>query len=398
MIVNRADSVDAYKDLPGICAILGAVWISNIAYWGFNQYIIQKGLAAKNLEEAKKGLLFAGMLKILIPIIVVLPGICAFVMANYPEAIPGLQEGYYTTHGTINVADDAYPWLVRNFAPVGIKGLSFAALTAAIISSLASMFNSTSTIFTMDIYKQYINKSSSERGLVKVGRITSLVALVIALIAVKPLLGGLDQAFQYIQEYSGFVYPGICVVFGLGLLWKRASGKAAVWTAIATLPLGIIFKIAFPEMPFLFRMGYVFMCLILIFVSLTYCDKSATISSEKNTTFIKGKDAKKMLLSSAVIGTLAIICLVLAIIQKVLYVKGGSSIILYLDDIGFETLFFTAAFLSTIALVLYSNATDAKQDSKAVEIDLSLFKTSRSFNIGAIAIVLILVILYTVFW
>lgn len=139
--------------------------------------------------------------------------------------------------GNINVADDAYPWLIRNFTPTGIKGLSFAALTAAIISSLASMFNSTSTLFTMDIYKKYINKSASDKQLVNTGRIVAVSALVIALVAVKPLLGGLDQAFQYIQEYSGFIYPGIITVFGLGLLWKRASSTAAVWTAILTIPM-----------------------------------------------------------------------------------------------------------------------------------------------------------------
>src|SRR5574344_2589306 len=117
------------------------------------------------------------------------------------------------------------------------------------------MLNSTSTLFTMDIYKKYIKKDADDKNLVRTGRLTSLVALIIAAVAVRPLLGGLDQAFQYIQEYSGFIFPGICVVFGLGLLWKRASGRAAVWTSIATIPLGVLFKVACPDMPFLFRMG-----------------------------------------------------------------------------------------------------------------------------------------------
>ncbi|NLD21996.1 MAG: sodium/solute symporter, partial [Bacteroidales bacterium] len=224
LVIQRSHGESAFANVPGITAVVGAVWITNLGYWGFNQYIIQKGLAAKSVGEAQKGLIFAGFLKILIPFIVVLPGICAYYISLHPEIFAHL-------NGSINVADDAYPWLVRNCTPVGVKGLTFAALSAAIISSLASMFNSTSTLFTMDIYKKYINKEAGDKKLVKVGRITSLTALVIAAVAVQPLLGNLDQAFQYIQEYSGFIYPGIVIVFGLGLLWKRASAKAAVWTA-----------------------------------------------------------------------------------------------------------------------------------------------------------------------
>ena len=151
--------------------------------------------------------------------------------------------------------------------------MSFAALAAAIISSLASMFNSTSTLFTMDIYKKYINKDAKDKALVSVGRLVAVGALIIALIAVEPLLGGLDQAFQYIQEYSGFIYPGIIVVFGLGLLWKRASSTAAVWTAILTIPMGILFKIMLPNVAFQFRAGYIFILLFVFFVVVSYFDK-----------------------------------------------------------------------------------------------------------------------------
>ncbi|HHX31038.1 MAG TPA: sodium/solute symporter, partial [Bacteroidales bacterium] len=274
MIVDKSKSAAAFKDLPGLAAIVGGVWLTNIGYWGFNQYIIQKGLAAKSTKEAQKGLVFAAFLKILIPFIVVIPGVTAYVMYNFPQDIPGLQQGYFDLAGNINVSDDAYPWLIRNFAPAGIKGISFAALAAAIISSLASMLNSTSTIFTMDVYKQHIRKNATNKQLVRVGRITSLLALIIALIAVEPLLGGLDQAFQYIQEYSGFIYPGIIVVFGLGLLWKRASAKAAIWTSILTIPMGVLFKVALPDMPFQFRMGYIFIILFVIFVTIAYVDKN----------------------------------------------------------------------------------------------------------------------------
>ena len=211
---------DPFFDIPGITVIIGALWLTNLGYWGFNQYIIQKGLAAKSLAEAKKGMIFAAFLKILIPFIVCIPGVCAFYIVNYQ---PELMQ---TLTGSIERSDDAYPFLIRNFTPTVVKGLSFAALAAAVISSLASMFNSTSTIFTMDIYKKFINKTASERKLVSVGRLTSLASLILALIAVYPIMGGADQAFQVIQEYSGFVYPGIVVIFGLGLLWKRASGTS----------------------------------------------------------------------------------------------------------------------------------------------------------------------------
>ena len=212
MIIDEKLNPAVFKDLPGMAVILGAMWLTNFGYWGFNQYIIQKGLAAKNLAEAKKGLIFAGYLKILIPIIVIVPGITAYVLFNHPD----MQHTLSGLHGTIERADDAYPWLLRNFAPNGIRGLAFAALVAAVVSSLASMLNSTSTIFTLDIYKELINKNSTERQLVKVGRLTALAALFIAMFAAKPLLGGLDQAFQYIQEYTGFIYPGVVVV---KLLW-----------------------------------------------------------------------------------------------------------------------------------------------------------------------------------
>ena len=268
LVIQESHNVNAFENVPGIAAVVGGVWLTNLGYWGFNQYIIQKGLAAKSIDEAKKGLVFAGFLKILIPFIVVLPGICAYYIMQDPQAFSSIHLA-----GSINRADDAYPWLIRNFTPTGIKGLSFAALAAAIISSLASMFNSTSTLFTMDIYKKYINKDAKDKTLVSVGRMVAVGALLIALVAVEPLLGGLDQAFQYIQEYSGFIYPGIIVVFGLGLLWKRASSTAAVWTAILTIPMGILFKILLPNVAFQFRAGYIFIILFTFFVTVTYLDK-----------------------------------------------------------------------------------------------------------------------------
>ena len=179
-------------------------------YWGFNQYIIQRTLAAKSLKEGQKGIVFAAFLKLIIPVIVVLPGIIAYVMNLDPETGTlnmGLlnSEGFLGTAG--NVANDnAAPWLIKNFIPVGLKGLILAALAAAIVSSLASMINSTSTIFTMDIYKSMFNKNANDKQMVKVGRLTGLVALIIAML-IAPQLGSLGQVFQFIQEYTGVVSP-----------------------------------------------------------------------------------------------------------------------------------------------------------------------------------------------
>ena len=389
LVVNRNPEIaeitkDPYFDIPGIVVIVGALWLTNLGYWGFNQYIIQKGLAAKSIDEAKKGLIFAGFLKILIPFIVVLPGICAYYMSQNADQFGHLQ-------GSINVSDDAYPWLIRNFTPTGIKGLSFAALTAAIISSLASMFNSTSTLFTMDIYKKYINKGASDKVLVNVGRVVAVSALIIAAIAVKPLLGGLDQAFQYIQEYSGFIYPGIITVFGLGLLWKRASSTAAVWTAIITIPMGVLFKIFLPDVAFQFRAGYIFIILVTFFIIVSYFDKKY-VSVERPSQ----EDQKSMLLWAKILGGAGAVMIIVAII--VVAMGQSTELTTYLNDIGFQAFIFFGVLVGCNAVWLYSNSKDKKADAKALPIDLGLFSTTRGYTYGAIGICVITMILYIVLW
>lgn len=370
---------DPYFSIPGIAVIVGALWLTNLGYWGFNQYIIQKGLAAKSLDEAKKGMIFAAFLKILIPFIVCIPGVCAFyIKTQQPELFSQLAGG-------ISISDDAYPFLIRNFTPVFVKGLSFAALAAAVISSLASMFNSTSTIFTMDIYKQYIKKDASEKSLVNVGRITSICALIIALVAVYPIMGGADQAFQIIQEYSGFVYPGVVVIFGLGLLWKRASGPAAVVAAIGTFFFSILFKFTMPNVPFLLRMGYVFIALIAIFVPMSLLNKNGTIEAEK----LDQKTIDSQLKWSKIL-------YIAAAVSFAIFVWGVCSPVL--RSWGFEAMLFFAAILGVLGLYLQSNAKDKVQNAKAVGIDLELFRTDKAFNIGAIGVIVILVILYVALW
>jgi len=246
MILSRSNP--NFDKLPGIGVLIGGMWIANLFYWGCNQYITQRALASKNLKEAQRGLAFAGYLKLLTPLIVVVPGIAA-----------------YALHADIVKPDAAYPWLLNTFVPAGLKGIAFAALIAAIVSSLSSMVNSTATIFSMDIYKQLIKKDASESQLVLTGRITSAAALVIAVL-VAPQLQSLSQAFQYIQEYTGFVSPGILAIFMTGLFWKRATTNAALSAAILTIPLSAGFKYLLPNLAFLDRMGLIFLILLGVMV------------------------------------------------------------------------------------------------------------------------------------
>ena len=387
LVIQESHNADAFANVPGIAAVVGGVWLTNLGYWGFNQYIIQKGLAAKNIEEAKKGLIFAGFLKILIPFIVVLPGICAcYIFKHHPELIDQMNLG-----GAIDKSDDAYPWLIRNFTPTGIKGLSFAALAAAIISSLASMFNSTSTLFTMDIYKKYINKEAGDKKLVNVGRLTSICALLIALVATQPLLGSLDQAFQYIQEYSGFIYPGIITVFGLGLLWKRASATAAVWTAIITIPLGVIFKLALGEVPFQLRAGYIFIIIVSFFVLVSLLDKKFVHCDEP-----AKADKQTMEKWAKILGGAGVAFIIIALI--VVAMGDSTPTTAYLNDIGFQAFIFFGVLVGCNAVWLWSNAHSDKQDPKALPINLSLFHTDKSYTWGAFGIGVITLILYAALW
>lgn len=305
------ESNPEFMNLPGIWVLIGGMWVANLYYWGFNQYIIQRTLAAKSLKEAQKGIVMAAFLKLLIPFIVVVPGIAAYVMVNDPEIMARLGELGQANIPGPGESDKAYPWLLQ-LLPVGLKGIAFAALAAAIVSSLASMLNSTSTIFTMDIYKQYINKNANDKTTVTVGRISAGVALIIACI-MAPLLGGIDQAFQFIQEYTGIVSPGILGVFLLGLFWKKTTNKGAIVGALLSIPIAAGFKL-FPQIPFMNQMGLTCIFTMIIIAVVSYIDA-------------KGED-----------------------------------------------------------------------NPKGIIITKNLFKTSPTFNIGAFAICIILVVLYGLFW
>ncbi len=243
-----------YKDLPGLSVLLGGLWIAHFAYWGINQYITQRALAASSIHEARKGIIFAATLKLILPLIVVVPGIAAI------KLVPDLQ-----------AADQAYPELMK-LLPSGFLGLTFAALVAAIVSSLSSMTNSISTIFTMDLYRTIIHPGSSEKHLVLIGRIVMLVSLGIAIVVARPLLGQFSQAFQYIQEFTGFFSPGILVIFLLGFFWNKATSLSAIIAAVSSVMCSIIFKLLLPFIPFLDRMALVFGVSLALAVLVTYIE------------------------------------------------------------------------------------------------------------------------------
>lgn len=273
---------DAWWDLPGLAVLIGGMWVANLYYWGFNQYIIQRTLAAKSLKESQKGIVLAGFLKLLIPLIVVIPGIIAFVLNTGPGGAISSEftDPSFLAEGGRVINDNAAPWLIKQFVPVGLKGLVLAALAAAIVSSIASMLNSTATIFTMDIYKPYFHKDSSEKNLVRVGRISATLALIVAVI-LAPQLKNLGQVFQYIQEYTGVVSPGILAVFILGLFWRKTTNRAAVWGVLASIPIAMYFKIApngwadssfFLELPFMHQMFITWILTMVIMVIISYIE------------------------------------------------------------------------------------------------------------------------------
>lgn len=240
----------SYKDLPGISVIIGGLWVANLYYWGCNQYIIQRALAAKSVKEAQKGMIFAGFIKLFIPLLVVIPGIAAFAL-----------------EAPLGKSDEAYPWLISNLLPSGIKGIAIAALTAAIVSSLASMMNSISTIFTMDIYQPYLRPKAGQNELVRTGRWASFISLLIGVI-IAPMLSGLDQAFQYIQEFTGFISPGALSIFLAGFFYKKATANGALLSALGSFVFSLLMKYIFPELPWMDRMGIVFLlCCSLIWLS-----------------------------------------------------------------------------------------------------------------------------------
>jgi len=325
MILKRDNP--SFIDLPGLTVIIGGMWIANLNYWGCNQYITQRALGA-DLKTARGGILFAAFLKLLMPVIVVLPGIAAYVL---------YKEGHFhqemMANGELN-PDRAYPVLL-NLLPTGFKGLSFAALTAAVVASLAGKANSISTIFTLDIYRKIFNKTASEVKLVQVGRIAVFVALFLAFFIAPNL--GIDKkgGFQFIQEYTGFVSPGIFAMFVLGFFWKKTTSNAALFATVGGFIISVLFKLlpGWTDLHFLASSGF-------------------SVMNDKHIYEIP-----------------------------------------FLDRMGFT---FLICILGMWIISLLENSKE--EEAKGLEIDLKLFKLNPGFMVGSIIVVGILVALYTLYW
>lgn len=266
MIFRKGDPY--YKELPGLSVLIGGMLVNNLAYWGCNQYIVQRALGA-DLDTARKGILFAAFLKLLVPVIAVLPGITMYVLHQ-----EGLFQQEMSDAGVIK-PDHAYP-ILMNLLPAGVKGIAFAALTAAIVASLAGKANSIATIFSLDIYRKFFNKDVPEKKLVRVGRWAVLVSMVAAAL-VAPALRSLDQAYQFIQEYVGFVSPGVLAIFLLGFFWKRTTAQAAMAGALLTIPVSTVLKFLpvwtsgwFPDYPFLDRMTITFVTVAVVMLLISW--------------------------------------------------------------------------------------------------------------------------------
>jgi SSS family solute:Na+ symporter len=318
----------SYGDLPGLTVLIGGMWIVNLNYWGCNQYITQRALGA-NLNTARSGILFAAFLKLLMPLIVVLPGIAAYILYKENVFNADMTGSITANH------DNAYPVLL-NLLPTGVKGLAFAALTAAVVASLAGKANSIATIFTLDIYKKKIRKDATDHQLVVVGKITVVVAMILG-VAISPFLG-IDKkgGFQFIQEYTGFVSPGIFAMFILGFFWKKASSNAALFATVGGFAFSVFFKFL-PKM-----------------VDLT--SLAASGFSYKNA-------------------------------------ESGLYEIPFLDRMGF-------VFAICVAGMVIISLIDAAKgkETNGLEIDAKMFKTSNAFAVGAMLVCGILVALYTIFW
>ncbi|TDQ77843.1 sodium:solute symporter family transporter [Sphingobacterium yanglingense] len=315
-----------YIDLPGLSVLIGGMWVINLSYWGCNQYITQRALGA-DLSTARNGLLFAAFLKLLMPIIVVLPGIAAYVL--YKE---GLFQQEMTSGGELN-PDRAYPVLL-NLLPTGLKGLSFAALTAAVVASLAGKANSIATIFTLDIYKNLFHKEASEKKMVNIGKITIVVSMLLAVIIAPHL--GIDKkgGFQYIQEYTGFVSPGIFAMFLLGFFWKRTTSNAALFATIG----GFLFSLLLKFLPKMVDLSFL---------------ASAGFAVPVN----------------------------------------GIYEIPFIDRVA---IVFITCLIGMYLISIYENKKGVIP--KGLEIDIKMFKLDRSFAVGALLVLGITAALYTLFW
>ena len=370
--ITTGKTESAYSLLPGFTVLFGGMWITNLYYWGNNQYIIQRALASKDIREAQRGVAFAAFLKIFMPIIVVLPGIAAWVL-----------------RADLDKADAAFPWVLDNYVTVGLKGVVFAALVAAIGSSISSIVNSTSTIFTLDIYKQHFNKTASESNLVLTGRVVSAVALLIGAI-IAPLLSSLGQVFQYIQEYTGFVSPGVFALFVFGMFWKRTTSNAALWTILLAIVFSIAMKFGLPELPFLDRMAITFVLCCLSLVGISILDTPKPDSIAMSDGVIGKADDMRMQGEQALTSP----GFRWGLMGSVMIIGGFTGVKILTEDVGVGAWLGVLTLLLVSAVVAMGVSERKPNDPKALYVDAQLFKTDTVFNVSAFAVILILTAIY----
>lgn len=392
LIMRRSSDAEGFSQLPGIGMLVGGLWIINMCYWGFNQIFFQKVVSCEGVNETRKGMIFTAFLKLIMPIIILVPSLCAYYFMENDNS-------KLIYNSTITESNDTMAWIISNSMPTGIKGLFFASLTAAIVSSLASVSNSTATLFTLDIYKKIINKKASERQLVSVARIAATASLTIAALAIHPLIDSMEDGFAFIQETSSYIYPALMTLMTLGLFWRKATTKAAVTVAIATIPLGVIFKTIHPDMPYLCRIGYIYIIdvIIMLIVSLS---NTRTVPS-----YSFDKSQKRMMIQQGYMS--AGIALAFYLIATVAFVgqnlvSSNSTInnnaFIYLNDIGIDSLFIGATILVTFAITDLSNGYAHRESPSAIGIELSWFKTDKLFSALSITIVSIVTFIYILLW
>ncbi|MGB3800108.1 MAG: sodium/solute symporter [Lewinella sp.] len=373
----------SFQLLPGMALLFGGMWITNGYYWGNNQYIIQRALASKNLPEAQRGVAFAAFMKLFIPFFAVLPGIAAWYLLQDrdPANLP------------FTKADQAFPWVLANYVGVGFTGLTFAALVAAIGSSVSSMVNSTSTIFTMDIYNKFINPSATEGRQVRVGQIAAAVSLVIGAF-VAPALADAGQVFQVIQEYTGFISPGVLVVFVFGFFYRRGTAKAALLVVLSSVPLSWSFQQLAPDLPFLDRMAFIFVisALLMIVVSQFTGRKRLAPGEESvnhgTSSQITNRDSHEKLIKDIKLRN--------GLCLAVVGIGGATGLRLLLQPVPGIPLTMSIIFMALSLIVIALIYTDKTADDyKAIDLHPSLFRTRMGFNIAAVVIILILAFIYT---
>lgn len=365
----------SFELLPGFAVLFGGMWIVNTYYWGNNQYIIQRALASKNLPEAQKGVAFAAFMKLFIPFFAVLPGIAAFYLAN--------KEGV-----TIDIekADQIFPWVLGEYSTPGFRGLTFAAIVAAIGSSVSSMVNSASTIFTIDIYNKFINPGASQSRQVSIGQIAAGASLIIGAF-VAPLLDGAGQVFQVIQEYTGFISPGVFTVFIFGMFYRKGTAKAALAVVLLSVPLSVAFKFLIPGLPFLDRMAAIFLISSILMIVLS---KFTSKAGSTDQVYDPGKMVSRSTLRNGL--ALTIIAVGVATAVRLLLQPIAPNPALNVTGVpSWAVYVFAVLSVAALALVYTDKQPD---DHKAIDLEKSLFKTRTLFNISAITIILILAVIY----